>query len=1084
MIKNASIMMLMAVVTLAVSYLMIPRPREIALMQLKSKDFDTAQASYEAQLSEGDYSVSVVIPLSEVYIHKGDIDRAITLLEAFLDREPKHVTGLWRLAQYFKEAQKPHGRARVLARMADVQPDQKILRTLANHHDLLVDDDGTASALARLVEMREATPGEYDRLARHQAAKGRFRQAEATLNAVRARHPKTTLPKSVELLVSLKLDTGDTLGAVSVANDSLEEAKTPDLGQLLAAVFAENGRPDLALRVLRPQIERHPDNPDLVAAAAQYETRMGDTKAALRRVRKFARTRPLTEALAFDQVALLMAEGAPDTAFDALKRQNPARLPGWLVRTVLARALELGRTDLLAPLSKYLGDPYLAAHPVIAAEIFAAMGNTSEAGIWIEWAARNPSLPHRDRLVLARLYQNVGRPDDALALLRTLATEGGGDPNDVAGLADIYLAADRASDGLAIFENLRKTERTQRVDAAWARLAARSRRAAPVLRWMRRTSGIAPEVLEDIARSAENNRQPALALAAAERAHAIRPGASEARRLARAYAAMGQGEKAKSLFAVLIEDGAALGPRDLAALSVLGAIGHLDTYWASRPGDTPATDKNRWFAALADIRRAAAQAILPRMEKMARAEGGFWLDTYIESARMAGEASRLKGFLKAEAERSNLPPADARKIAAALFDVAPKHSVELYARMAARDPDGWADAYIDTLLALNRTAELVAFLQNEVERPGIAGPARDNRLYALIDAGGPQAAIQTLSRLANAESGHWDFAYEEALVSLGRQDALYDFLAAKTERAGLSAEERNGLAFRLLEGGRKQDAEKNFFALASNAGPREDPVLQLLHLWGPRPEPNQMDWLEQRVQAATGKERRLWLGYLNERGGQDRVIRLVEQAGYSGAGGPDRKVYLDAVVALRDTERLRSALRTELSSERRPESLRGLAKLAVQEDLQDVATEAYGALLARRPQDPEAAGWLGRIAYAEGRREDALGLIAITLGKDADNYQSHYIYGELLYADERRNEALPYLRRALELINAVPEPGIEMRLAKGQTLFRLGRTDEAIEVYARLYAERGGDPAIRADYGSLLIDARDLERARAVLWSN
>jgi tetratricopeptide (TPR) repeat protein len=283
----------------------------------------------------------------------------------------------------------------------------------------------------------------------------------------------------------------------------------------------------------------------------------------------------------------------------------------------------------------------------------------------------------------------------------------------------------------------------------------------------------------------------------------------------------------------------------------------------------------------------------------------------------------------------------------------------------------------------------------------------------------------------------------------------------------------------------KPSAERNFLKLAARAGPQDAAVQQLLFLWGPRPDAHQLDWLEHRARSASGAERSQWLRHLSDRGASDRVIQISEVGdAIPGINSPERDVYLDVIVNQRDSDRLRRFIRGELSQEIGPAKVRQLAKLAVQESLPKVATEAYRSLFTLRPGDVEAAGWLGRVAYAEDRREEAMELIALTLEKDSDDYESHYIYGELLYADERRVEALPHLRKAKEMIEASARKTVEMRLAWGQALFRLGHLQQAIDIYAGLYAERSNDPGIRADYASLLIDARDYQRAQTVLWSN
>jgi tetratricopeptide (TPR) repeat protein len=799
MIKNLFYMTLLAVVTLSISYLMFPREKEIGLMQLKSRDYDSAQVSFEEQLANGDVSISVVGPLSEIYLHKGEIDRSIAVLEKFLDGNPDHITGLRRLAQYFKEAQRPNGQVRTLSRLAELEENPAILRELAGRHGLLVNEGAQAEVLARLVNGGNASVEEYDRLARHQAAKGQLSAATDTLHALVATHGQDTPSESIELLVGLLLDLGNAQGAAEVATRSLETAHENGFAESLASQFAERRRPDLAIRLLRPVIEKRPDDVTLVSAAIQYEALTGNTSAALRRLQNYAHSHPLPDNLSHDLVVLLLAEHNPKEALKTFRSLKAERIPGWLVSALVTNASEHQWPYLIENLSTFLGDSYLTRDPILAAEIALAKNELDEVNIWIEWAESEPHLPYRDRLVLVRLYQNVQRPNDAMALLRKLTDEGVGKSAEISALGDVYLTTDRAFDGQSVFDVLRRSHPSTDMDSAWARLAAKTKRAGAVFRWINSTPVIASATLEDIFRFAELNRQPALSLAAAERLRTAYPTVKSRRLHARALAANGYAEDATQGFDKLIDDGVRLDNDDLAILSQIGATDQLDRYWANREALGSGTEKSKLATLFAGARRAAAQLVLPRFEKLARSNGGFWFDTFAETARLAGEMPRLKKYLKAEAERTDLTPKETRQIATTLFDVSPVDSLNLYARMVRKDPDAWGDDYIETLMALGRTQKLVNFLATEIDRPNISDTRRDSRLYALVETGGPAAAEAPLRRLAKTEGGEWEYAYEETLVSLGKEQTLYDFLATKADQQELDTEERNGIAFRLLE---------------------------------------------------------------------------------------------------------------------------------------------------------------------------------------------------------------------------------------------------------------------------------------------
>ena len=58
-------------------YLLIPKHKELALMQLKHNVFDKAKKNFEAQLAAGDTSVAVVGPLADLHLHFGEVEKAV-----------------------------------------------------------------------------------------------------------------------------------------------------------------------------------------------------------------------------------------------------------------------------------------------------------------------------------------------------------------------------------------------------------------------------------------------------------------------------------------------------------------------------------------------------------------------------------------------------------------------------------------------------------------------------------------------------------------------------------------------------------------------------------------------------------------------------------------------------------------------------------------------------------------------------------------------------------------------------------------------------------------------------------------------
>ncbi|HEX9835451.1 MAG TPA: tetratricopeptide repeat protein, partial [Alphaproteobacteria bacterium] len=78
--------------SLGAGYLLIPSPRELALIALRDNDYETARAQYEELLGKGDAPVDVYVGLVELYVELGAVDEAIAVLERYVAKHPGSVT--------------------------------------------------------------------------------------------------------------------------------------------------------------------------------------------------------------------------------------------------------------------------------------------------------------------------------------------------------------------------------------------------------------------------------------------------------------------------------------------------------------------------------------------------------------------------------------------------------------------------------------------------------------------------------------------------------------------------------------------------------------------------------------------------------------------------------------------------------------------------------------------------------------------------------------------------------------------------------------------------------------------------------
>src|SRR3990167_4608941 len=85
------------------------------------------------------------------------------------------------------------------------------------------------------------------------------------------------------------------------------------------------------------------------------------------------------------------------------------------------------------------------------------------------------------------------------------------------------------------------------------------------------------------------------------------------------------------------------------------------------------------------------------------------------------------------------------------------------ADLARKKGDSWLHGYIDAATKAGRKQELIAFLQQELDRKDLPNSAQESRLYALVDSGGEAAAPPFLRRFFAAPGGDWGVFYKKYL---------------------------------------------------------------------------------------------------------------------------------------------------------------------------------------------------------------------------------------------------------------------------------------------------------------------------------
>ncbi len=992
-------------------------------MRMKDKDFVLARETYEGRYASGDMSVSVAIPLAQIYLYYGELGPALAILERFVAANPGNAEALALLGKYYKAAHRKGDYQVNLGRLAALAATPEILRELVGILAFRGQDEERERALTLLIDRFTATPAEYGDLARLRAAIGMLEGAAHTIETLAARQPEAVDLDLMALLVSVLIDLDRADDALAWARLYVERNAGGDAALRLALLLDSKDRPGRALDLLEAFAGLAADDPSLLAELVSLESRMGRVE------RAFDRLLPLYEAdllpaiLRDSFIELALRRGEEDLAFAAAERFGPESLADWLLAGLVEAVVNRGRPDIARALLDRLGEGFLAARPILAARLALLRGEEAAARRWAAAAAADPDLRLDQRIGLAGLYQRLGRDGDALALLRALAQSPDAPETVVADLAQLYLDLGRAAEGVAVLDALRAERPSPRINAAWALLTAAAKGDAAVLAWLETApdAELGDRLLEDLYFIASANDADALALAAAERLYARRPDARRELYLARALIASGRPGEALARLRGLLPGDAEVEGAYLEALTAAlkdgqpvreELVAHLDR----RLADPNLTEADRDALVSGLVEAGAYTAALPILESLARTRGGPWFWTFTDIAAKAGRADLL-----------------------------------------------------------------AAFLVDELDRPGLSRKQREERLYLLMERGGVAAALPYLEVFADEYGGQWIFAYAEALDRAGRADAATDYFERVALDPGLDAEARRGIAFRLLEAGRKAAAERIFMTLAEAEPPSSPDLQQLLYLWGPRPPADRVDWLVLRGEAVTdGRDRAGWMRALVDVGAAERALALAGPDG-GPAEGPVFEAYLEALAVLRLRARLAEGLALLIPIEDAPRKLRWLGQLAADNQLPAQALAAYEKLLIALPRNAEVLREAGLAALAEGALERAREHLTRYFELAAGDAEINFVYGDLLAELGWRDLAAFHYARALDSIDGEARPDYALRVLRASALARLGEVDRAIEAFEDLRAERPGDPNLRADFAALLIESQRYGRAGHVL---
>ena len=368
---------------------------------------------------------------------------------------------------------------------------------------------------------------------------------------------------------------------------------------------------------------------------------------------------------------------------------------------------------------------------------------------------------------------------------------------------------------------------------------------------------------------------------------------------------------------------------------------------------------------------------------------------------------------------------------------------------------------------------------------------RDSRrllLETMLAVGHLEQAMEMAAKIAGSEDSEDLKLYGQIVRKVWEEGKPVAATLKELARNSLHNPPRYGLAadhvelgYLALDLGERDLAEQSFMLAAKDAGPKSPIVGQLSYLWGPQAPKKAIAWLLKRSNAAPPEQLAGWMEHLLNAGEPQLVVEVAgSRPKLLGRDYRFADLLQEALLRLDKKQMVAELMLHQLRlAPQKPKRLRAMGRAARDLDLKSTAAIIMKALLQHEQNDPEALRYLGGMALADRRWQEAEGYFQRLIVQPKANHQDYINLGDALMgngADERGKLYLQEALAQLELSSSYAE-----RSTKARLLHRLGMQERALFYYAQLLAEKKDDHWLRADYVELLFDMKRLDLAQRVL---
>ena len=1107
--KQYLITVLVVVLVITFSFLLIPRKAELGLIYKKGRQFDLAKFELKKQASKGDLSISVTIPLMELYLHFGEIAQAVDLIERFVEENPQDISIRDMLGNLYKDGMIPQKYISNLEKSAVLEPTEKRLRELIHQHQTHGTQEKVLEYLKLLVQQFPDNPREQYDLAFLQAKLGNPADALNTLEAFEKEYPQSVSIDIKALQVHMFLNQSKYDRAQEEASNWLAQNFSPSSLARLVQLFRSKNQKAQAFQLMKrfysfyqetPQEKRN--SPNLQVERKSYKASLSEKgrgfqkeavinflrdeyydlqfqilskKEALAKMRELSRQKKLPDSLMKEYIDLAIELKDHPLLFKIALETPVEKVDKNLLIHLAEIALSAEVGDSMKKVLDRFGEEFLSSRPLLGARLMDRLKDRESTLQWLKKVEAQENLPLERQIELNQFYEKLGVRDKAKYKKATLAKMTGllkqeKLPNAL--LKEYIDLALESREYLLLFEMALEAAPGKVDEELLLHLAE-----------IALSEEVGDQMKKVLARFGEDflRTRPLLAARLMDRLDdrestllwlkkvETLPNLSLERQieLHQIYEKLGISDRTKNKKNILAKLKKKFNQQQLPDslkkeyIDLALDLKEYSLLFDIALGTTPETVEKELLLNLAEV--ALHQEFGDSMKLvLARFGEEFLLTRPLLGAqlmdRLNDKESALRWLKKAEAQPSQLLE---RKI----------ELIHFYNKLGVPNR---AKEKLD----VNGLKNLIAA---KLSQPGLLLPKKKELIQVLIQLDGFQRALPYLENLAAAEGGEWDFHYENALKRLNRKKQLVGYWEKKITGTKLNRDEKRNIIFQLLENNLKADAVRLLKILAKNAAPQSPEVLQLLYIWGPKVKSEDLEWLISKAKESTGKNLAGWMKHLIQSGAAQEAMAIAKNEEFS---DPVLfETYLQALEALENKRVVNAEMIKHIPSDNNANNLFLYGKLAEDLELYETALIAFEKALDRNPGDDKTIQKLGFVNYYLKNWRKAEFYLEEALHRKNNDWKTPYYYAEAIHSQGKKSKAETYYSQALEKIQQAPMGPFDLQLAKATCFLRLGRKKQALLAYENLLNENPNNKIVRVNLITALMDLREFDRARVLLES-